>query len=72
VKCKGDLSEVIAARRTPRCFTSRLYGGQQERDQNANNGNDDEQLDQRKAAWERGRSHDIPSQNRWRKKDKIS
>jgi hypothetical protein len=45
-----DLLEVVFAARSPGSFTGLLHGRQQECDKNGDNGNDNEQLDERKSA----------------------
>jgi hypothetical protein len=44
----GELVQIIQALGAPRRFTRRLDGRQQQRDQDADDGDDDEQLDQGK------------------------
>jgi hypothetical protein len=44
---EADLLEVILALRAARGFAGRLDRGEQQRDQNANDGDDHEQLNQR-------------------------
>ena len=50
-KLKGqtNLLEIVVAFRPPRRFARRLYGGQQERDQDSDDRDYDQQFDQRKA-----------------------
>jgi hypothetical protein len=42
VQAQPDLLHVVAARRATRCFAGHLNGGQKQRDQNANDGDDDQ------------------------------
>jgi len=50
VHCQTQLLEVVAALEASRRFASRLDGGQQQRDQDADDRNDDQEFHQRKAA----------------------
>jgi hypothetical protein len=50
LKAEAQLLQVVDALRPPRRLACRLYRRQQQSDQNANDGNHDEQLDQRKRA----------------------
>jgi hypothetical protein len=43
--CQSDLAHVVRTLGAPPSSTSRLHGRQQERDQNANDGNHNQQLD---------------------------
>ena len=45
---KADLLEVVGALSSAGGLARRLNGGQQKRDQDANDGHDDQELDQRK------------------------
>src|SRR5436305_4620163 len=47
---EGELPEIIRTLRPPRSFASRLHGGQEERYKDADDGDHDEQLNQRKRA----------------------
>jgi hypothetical protein len=47
VDCQPDLLEVVGALSTTSCLTGGLHGGEQERDQNGNDGDDDEQFNKR-------------------------
>jgi hypothetical protein len=47
VQSQPDLLHVVAARRTAGRLPSHLDGGQEQRDQNPDNGDDDQQFDQR-------------------------
>ena len=44
---QADLPEIVHALRPPRRFPGRLHGGQEQRDQKADDQDDDEQFDQR-------------------------
>jgi hypothetical protein len=46
---QAELLQVVLALRLPSRFAGGLHGGNQQRDQDADDGDDDEQLDQRKA-----------------------
>jgi hypothetical protein len=57
-----QLFEIVAALGAPRRFTCRLDGGKQQGDQNADDGDDNQQLDQRKCALPCPESHiDLPN-----------
>jgi hypothetical protein len=47
--CQSDLTEVVLAGGSPGRLSRRLNGGQEQSDQDANNGDHDEQLNERKA-----------------------
>src|SRR5262245_45683215 len=47
---QSDLPQIVETLRPPRCFTRRLDRGEQQRDQCADDGNDNQQFDKRKAA----------------------
>jgi hypothetical protein len=47
---EAKLSEVVAARRASGRFAGLLHGGEQQRDEDANDGDDDEQFDERERA----------------------
>ncbi len=51
VKGDAELTEIVDALCSTGCFPRRLYGREQERDQNANNCNDNEQLNECKSAF---------------------
>ena len=46
----ADLLEVVAALRPPGRLAGHLHGGQQQRDQHADDGDDDEELDEGESA----------------------
>src|SRR5437762_3323790 len=50
VQADAELLEVVAALRPPGRLASGLHRRQEQGDQNADDGNDDEQLDEREAA----------------------
>jgi transposase len=50
VQAKADLVQVVTALEAPRGPPHLLYGGEEQADQHAHDGDDDEQLDQREAA----------------------
>ncbi len=49
VQSQRHLLEVIGALNAPRRLTGRLHGGEQERDENADDGDDHQKLDERKS-----------------------
>jgi hypothetical protein len=53
----AELLEIVAARHPPGRFAGRLHGRQKERNQHADNGDHHKQLNERKAAPERGLAH---------------
>jgi hypothetical protein len=60
------LLEVVAARHTCGGLADLLHGGLEQRDEDAEDGDDDEQLDEREraASWRaRGGDHDVASGN---------
>jgi hypothetical protein len=46
-----ELAEIVATLLRPGRFATGLDGGQQERNQNAHDCDDDQQLDQRESMW---------------------
>jgi hypothetical protein len=58
-QCK--LLEAVLALGPPRGFAGRLHRGQEQGDQHTDDGDDDEQLNQRKAARKRGSAHKSPA-----------
>jgi hypothetical protein len=46
---QADLPQIVLARRAARGFASRLHGGKQQRDQDADDGNDHEEFDKRES-----------------------
>jgi hypothetical protein len=49
VQSEAHLAELVLTLHPPRCGANRLYGGQQERCQDAQNGDCDQKLDQSEA-----------------------
>jgi hypothetical protein len=49
MQCEADLLEFVGTTHPPGCFPGRLNGWEKESDQNANDRDDDEKLDKRKA-----------------------
>jgi hypothetical protein len=50
VQRQPDLLQVVVAFGPPGCFASRLYGGQQQSDQDSDDGNHYQQFDERETA----------------------
>jgi hypothetical protein len=50
LQTEPDLLKMIAALHAASRFAGRLHGGQQERDEHSDDGNDNEQFHQRKSA----------------------
>jgi hypothetical protein len=48
---QADLSQIVETLRSPRGFARHLHGREQQGYQHADNGDNDEQLDQGKRAW---------------------
>jgi len=55
VDCQAQLLHVVGALGASGCFSRRLHGRQQQRDQNRDDGDHDQQLDQRETAAARPR-----------------